>query len=165
MFAKKVSKMKQNNGLLLIIATGLILYSLFFGGINLTSSQNTDLQIPKPSANLLELCAPVIDSIKGKADSHKDGLILANLYSDVATLIELNEDIIKNTEEIREANKISGSMLKLNIKDKYPQFPSAATNLVVEYIGDDNIALSPELRQKSVEAFKALAWACNEASK
>lgn len=157
--------MKQNNGLLLIVAAGLILYSLFSGGVNLAPSQNTDLQIPKPSASLLELCSPVVESIKGKSDFRKDGLVLANLYNDIATLIELNDDIIKNTEEIREANRLSGSMLKLNVKDKYPQFPSAATNLIVEHIGDDNIALSAELRQKSVEAFRALAWACNEASK
>jgi hypothetical protein len=157
--------MKLNNNLLLIIGAVLIGYSLFGSNINIRN-ENADLQLNKPSEVLLQLSQPVIDSIKNQSsESNKDGVILANLYNDIATLIELDDTIIKNTEEIREANKLSGSMLRLNIKDKYPEFPQAATNLIVKYIGDDNIALSQDLRQKSVEAFRALAWACNEGSK
>lgn len=157
--------MKVNNNILLLVATALIGYSLLSGGININSSPS-NVEVVKPNGVLLELSQPVIDSIKNQSgDYNKDGNTLAGLYMDIATLIESDNEIIKNTEEIREANKISGTILKLNIKEKYPDFPAAATSLVKGYIGDDNIALSPELRQKSAEAFRALAWACSEGSK
>ena len=123
---------------------------------------NISIAFEEPSdPKLLELARPVIVSLKG---SGSDGLALASLYNDLATLIEINQDIIKNTEEIREANRIGGHMLKLGIKDKYPNLGSSANNMVVSYIGDDNVALSPELRKKSVDVFRALAWACYKGS-
>ena len=102
--------MKLNNNLLLIIGAVLIGYSLFGSNINIRN-ENADLQLNKPSEVLLKLSQPVIDSIKNQSsESNKDGVILANLYNDIATLIELDDTIIKNTEEIREANKLSGSL-------------------------------------------------------
>jgi len=56
-------------------------------------------------------------------------------------------------------------MLKLYLKDKYPDLKEATTNLVKSAIGDDLILLDAVTREKTVEAFNALAWACNEGSK
>ena len=92
---------------------------------------------------------------------------LRDLYLDLAQLITLDGDdlVIKNTEEIRQANSLAGVMLRLDIKGKYTDLASTCNDLIVTAIGDDNINLSPELRTKAVEAFKALAWGCNEGSK
>ena len=73
--------------------------------------------------------------------------------------------VIKNTEEIRQANSLAGTMLRLDIKGKYPNLAKEATEVIVASIGDDNINLSPELRTKAADGFNALAWAYNEASK
>ena len=83
------------------------------------------------------------------------------------TFLEKEKDIkkIKNTEEIRQANKLAGLMLRLDIKGKYEDLPEAAQALVLTAIGDDNVLLNPDLRAKAVNGFKALAWACNEGSK
>jgi len=56
-------------------------------------------------------------------------------------------------------------MLHLNIKDKYVDLAESNQALIVDAIGDDNIPLTKELRKKAVDAFMALAWACNEGSK
>lgn len=122
--------------------------------------------------------APISESTRSKAndvikalsvneDRKIDGKKLANLYMDIALLISLDEknEVIKNTEEIRQANKLAGSMLQLKLKDKYENLAEANQALIVDCIGDDNVPLTKDLREKAVEAFKALAWACNEGSK
>jgi hypothetical protein len=94
-------------------------------------------------------------------------LRLAYLYNDMATLVGLDGDseVIKNTEEIRQANRLAGLMLRLDIKGKYEDLPEAAQALVLTAIGDDNVLLNKDLRDKAVEGFKALSWACLQGSK
>lgn len=132
-------------------------------------SPNISVTVSAPTDQaLLGLCQPVIDSLKsGPSSRNIDGKRLSSLYADMATLIELDNDslVIKNTEEIRESNSLAGHMLKLDMKGKYSNLAQACNNLVKQTIGEDNIVLSPELRSKSVSAFKALAWACYEGSK
>lgn len=156
-------KLNKNNFILLLIGCILLFVGFFGSNIGaLSVLPQSSTSFTKPSdTKLVELAQPVIVALD---NSGNDGLVLANLYNDLATLIEIDQEIIKNTEEIREANRIGGSMLKLGIKDKYPDLAEAANNMVVAYLGDDNVALSPELRQKSVDVFRALAWACKEGS-
>jgi hypothetical protein len=73
--------------------------------------------------------------------------------------------VVKNTDEIRQANSIAGPMLRLDMKNKYKGLSKESQDVVIAAIGDDNIALSKELRPKAVEGFNALAWAYNEGSK
>jgi hypothetical protein len=55
-------------------------------------------------------------------------------------------------------------MSRLDLKGKYPNLSEAANNMIIKYIGNENAALSDELRTKSANAFRALAWACKEGS-
>ena len=156
-----MNKLKINP--LIIIGGLLIFISLLSSRISTPTLSKHNSELVRPTnAKLVELCDPVILALKNSGD---DGIKLSNLYNDLATLIEIDDGIIKNTEEIREANKIGGQMSKLDLKDKYPGLAEAANALVVGYIGDDNVALSNELRTRSVEVFRALAWACKEGSK
>lgn len=147
---------------LLLVGIGLIAFSLLSSNFSFPSLGSQSVDIPKPSDPVLvELASPVISELNGAGE---DGTKLSNLYNDLATLIEINDDIIKNTEEIREANRIAGKMSRLDLKGKYPNLGEAANNMIIKYIGDENSALSDELRSKSVSAFRALAWACKEGS-
>ena len=124
--------------------------------------------VDKPSDPIvLEKCQDVIMALKNNGDHKTDGKRLASLYLDLALLIELDGDneVIKNTEEIRQANGLSGLMLRMDIKNKYPNLADAAKSVIVSSIGDDNVLLDPELRTKSAQAFRSLAWACNEGAK
>jgi hypothetical protein len=135
---------------------------------------------PQPVVvDVAELSAPVREGLKTKADEvvrvlkngdsdrKTDGKRLSSLYVDLATLVTLDGDdeVIKNTEEIRQANKLAGTMLKLDIKNKYPKLAEAAKAVIIEAIGDDSVALNKESRVQAAEGFKALAWACSQGAK
>ena len=135
---------------------------------------------PKPVVvEVEELSAPVREGLKAKADKvveilkegdsdrKLDGKRLSSLYVDLATLVSLDGDdeVIKNTEEIRQANRLAGTMLKLDMKNKYPKLAEACYAVMVEALGDDSVALNSESRVQAVEGFKALAWACQQGAK
>lgn len=166
----------NKNTVLLVLAVVLIVIGL--GKPNLsdywpTPNNNvtdvTNITVSPPTDSVLLDKATVVKNIIGNGPSsrHYDGKRLASLYIDVGTLIGLkgSDEVLRNTEEIRQANSLAGSMLKLNIKDKYPELAKAAEDLVVSYIGGDDILLDDTTRNKAVEAFNALAWACYEGSK
>jgi hypothetical protein len=133
----------------------------------------------KPAAvDVLELAAPsddillkeakdVLDIVRKNNMPKQEARKLRDLYLDIGQLVKLDgeDQVIQNTEEIRQANSIAGPMLRLDIKGKYPNLAKEAKEVIVAAIGDDNIVLSPELRVKGVDGFNALAWAYNEASK
>ena len=131
-------------------------------------SNNSVIVVDKPSnPEILDECQEVIDALKTDSDRKTDGVRLASLYNDLATLVSLDgEDLVlKNTEEIRQANKLAGAMLRLDIKGKYPKLAKATEKVIVSSIGDDSIMLDEKLRQGAVDGFKALSWACLEGSK
>ena len=127
-----------------------------------------DVKVEKPSSEiLLEKSTDVIKALSVSNDRKVDGKKLAKLYIDIAKLISLDgeDQVIRNTEEIRQANRISGLMVDLDIKGKYPDLAQANQSLVVSVVGDDQVLLNNDLRSKAVDAFNALAWACFEGSK
>lgn len=166
--------MNNNRNLLLVIASLLI-----FVGVIRPDLSSMGWFPNRPAAiDVLELAAPTDELLKKEAEdvakllkssggSKSDLKRLRDLSLDLGRLVELDgEDlVIKNTEEIRQANSLAGVMLRLDIKGKYPNLAKEAKEVIVASIGDDNINLSPELRIKAVAGFNALAWAYNEASK
>lgn len=134
----------------------------------ISPSSVVKLEVKRPeSAELREKADDVIKALSVNNDRKNDGFRLAQLYNDMATLVALDGDqeVIKNTEEIRQANRLAGLMLRLDIKGKYEDLPEAAQALVLAAIGDDNVLLNQDLRAKAVEGFRALSWACLEGSK
>jgi hypothetical protein len=133
------------------------------------SVDNTSVVVVEKPSNpeILDECQEVINALKVDSDRKVDGKRLASLYLDMATLVSLDgeDQVVKDTESIRQANKLAGAMLKLDLKGKYPDLKDAAQKLVVASIGDDNVLLDNKLRQGAVDGFKALAWACDQGSK
>jgi len=165
----------NSKNLLLLIALLLIAIGIFKPNLNnfLDSNRpsvnvvdNLDLVAPS-SDELLTKSKDIIKALSSNSDRKIDGKRLASLYNDMATLISLDgeNEVIKNTEDIRQANRLSGLMLRLDIRGKYPDLPEANEALVKAVIGDDQVLLNQDLREKAVDGFKALSWACNEGSK
>jgi hypothetical protein len=164
--------MKMNNKVILVVAALLIALGLFQPNLS-------DWGVPnKPVAiDVLELSEPTDQAVKKEADdvvsllkesgAKGDAKRLRDLYIDLAKLVELDgeDEVVKSTDEIRQANSLAGLMLRLDIKGKYPNLAKEAKEVVVAAIGDDHILLSKELRVKAVDGLKALAWACNEGGK
>lgn len=120
-------------------------------------------------ANLVEKGRIVTKILLDSNDSTRkyNALRLSALYNDLATLISLDNDdmVIKDSSAIREANKLSGNMLNLDIKNKYPNLASANEDIVVTAIGDADVLLDAETRQRAIQAFRTLSWAFYEGSK
>lgn len=163
----------MNNKILLVIGGLLLLIGLVRPNINFPVNKpdvvdNIVVVTPPANADLRKSCESVIEAFKTNAPNRKkDAQRLSNLYIDLSSLIELDgeNEVIRNTEEIRQANSLSGDMLRLNIKGLYPDLAEAAKNVIVSQIGDEIVPLDKDLRLKAVEAFRALSWACNEGSK
>ncbi len=166
----------MQNKVLLAIGAILVLLGLFkpdFSNV-LTPSNNVSVVesyvVDAPSdSNLLEKARKIKDILQASEDSTRksDALKLSSLYADIATLIELDgeDQVVKDTNAIRQVNSIAGNMLRLDIKDKYPSLAEASKSLVVAAIGDDDVSLNDDLRTKSAEAFRALSWAFYQGSK
>lgn len=160
---------------LLLAAAGLlIVFSLSSSNFSLPNWINTrpsvvdSVVIPSISEDNQLLVNPIVESfLNGSADRTLDAKRLASLYMDLSTLIELDgEDlVVKNTEDVRQANSLSGVMLRLNIKDKYPNLSKNCNEYLTSVLGEDVVELDENLRQKASNAFINLAWACNEGSK
>jgi hypothetical protein len=156
----------MNKTILLIIAIVLLAIGLVKPNLSVIPDTPSVPTISAPvDPELKQACSEVISILQnGKAT---DALRLSSLYIDIATLIELDgeNEVIKTTEDIRQANSLSGLLLRLDIQGKYKNLAGAAKNVIVTGIGDDDVALDVELRKKAVESFRALAWACKEGSK
>lgn len=162
----------MNNKVLLIIGAVLLVFGLVRPTFNLPINKPIDNSIvvvtPPSDLEVRDLCKPIIEALKSGGSSRtKDAQRLSDLYMDLSTLIELDgeNEVIKTTEEIRQANSLTGLMLRLNIKGSYPGLSEASQSFITSQIGDDVVTLDNNLRTKSVNAFRALAWACNEGSK
>jgi len=164
-----------NKKIVLIIGIGLIAIGLFkpdLSNILPTPNRVTEtsvLQLEQPSDPAIqEACDQVIQILRSGPSSRKqDGTRLASLYCDLASLISLDgdEQSIKSTLEIREANKLAGKLCHLNLKDKYDGLSEAANGVLIAALGDDDAVLDASLRQRAVSVFRNLAWACVEGAK
>lgn len=163
----------KNHNLVLVVAGLLILVGLTkfdLSRLNLLPNRPVSvdvLELPEPTdENVKKEADDVVSLLKGSGGK-SDAKRLRDLYLDLAKLVELDgeNEVIRNTEEIRQANSLAGVMLRLDIKGKYANLPKEAKEVVVAAIGDDQILLSKELRSKAVDGLNALAWACNEGSK
>lgn len=165
--------MKDKKIILLTIAGILVLIGLIkpdFSRLIPSPSNNVVVEtngLVKPSEDLQDEADAIINALSVDKDRKTDGKRLASLASDMATLIELDNEneVIKTTEDIRQANSLVGPMLKLNISGKYPDLKIASQNMIVSSIGDDSVPLNKELRVKAATAFRTLAWSYYEGSK
>lgn len=165
--------MKDKKIILLTIAGILVLIGLIkpdFSRLIPSPSNNVVVEtngLVKPSEDLQDEADAIINALSVDKDRKTDGKRLASLASDMATLIELDNEneVIKTTEDIRQANSLVGPMLKLNISGKYPDLKTASQNMIVSSIGDDSVPLNKELREKAAIAFRTLAWSYYEGSK
>lgn len=168
----------NNKSVLLLVGAVLVLIGVFKPNFpihllpninnNVVSVESQVTDAPG-DAELYAKAKNIVDILSQSQASNKknDCLKLSSLYADMAVLIEIdnNEAIIKDTAAIREANILAGKMLNLDIKDKYEGLSEAAKDLLISQLGDDDVSLDQDLRNKASESFRALSWAFYEGSK
>ena len=159
----------NNKTLLIVLAIILLCVGIFkpnLGVIKPDTGPVAVVNVVEPTDPELKVaCLKVIQILQKGQPS--DAMRLSSLYSDIADLIAIDgeNEIIKNTEEIRQTNRLSGLLLRLDIKNKYVGLAEAAQKVIILGMGDDDLPLDKELRNKAVLSFKSLAWACREGSK
>jgi len=167
--------MTMNNKPLLILALVLIVIGLSrYSSINFPVVKPSPVTVPTETLKidapqdeeLKALAENVRDALKsGDDDRSEDGVRLASLYQDMSILIGLDEDVIKSTGAIAEANSMSARLLKIDLRGKYPGLSEACNKLLMTHISDKSVVIDSTLREKAVEAFQALAWGCLEGAK
>lgn len=159
----------MNNKFLLCIGVAMLCFGLFKDRIpsidvlsfmDNPSVNNVYITEDPQDDNLLFNANAIVDILDNNESPTKkeECLKLSALYRDLSVLISLDDSPITDTATIREANSLCGQMLNLDIKDKYPGLAEAAKLLLVDSIGEDDVSLTAENRQKAVAAFEALSW-------
>lgn len=94
----------------------------------------------------------------------EDAKMLADFYLEVASVVENDDELIKNTGQFREFNVLSGTLNfgGLDMKDKYERLGESVDDAIKDTIGVKNVQLDEENRSKLVEVLKAVAWGVNQ---
>lgn len=157
----------MNKKLLLVIGLLLIAVSLIKPKLNIVKpSPIKEVTISAPSdPNLKQAAEDVAKLFASKSGSQEEAAALRDLYIGLARLVKLDgeDQVVKTTEEIKQANSLAGQLISLEIKGKYPGLAKESQEVVVSAIGDDAVSLTPDLRAKGSDAFMALAWAYDQA--
>lgn len=162
----------NKNNIVLIIAGLLILIGLIKPDLSkifptkTNTVKNTVVNLEAPTDEIMKKeCDDVVSIIKN--GDAKDAVRLRDLFIDLSDLIALDQEneIIHNTEEIKQANSIAGLLLDLDIKGKYENLAKESKDVIVSAIGDDAVPLNAELRTEASKAFRYLAWAYNQGAK
>lgn len=153
----------MNKNLVLVVGLGLIVVGLVKPNLGPIAPVGPGTSINAPTdAALRKEADDVINAASGKV-SRKEAADLRDLYAGLAALIKLDgeDKIVGSTDNVRQANSIGGRLLHLDLKGKCPELVTESNDLVVKTIGNDNVSLTGELRNKASDAFMALAWALN----
>lgn len=165
--------MKTTDKIVLSIGALLIVCALvkpdLSSFINLNNGGSSSVvELDPVDSETKEKVKAVVDIVKnGPSSRKKDGARLSSLFRDMSTLVSLDGEaqVIKTTNDIRNATGLVGDMLRMDIKSKYPDFAKECTSFVQSMIGEEDVALDAETREKAVVAYRALAWACLEGTK
>lgn len=153
----------NNKNILLVIGIGLVIFGLIKPTLDINKpSPINEVTISEPSDPAIKQAAEdVVKLFVEKNGSKSEAASLRDLYISLARLVKLDgeDQVVKNTEEIKQANSLAGQMLNLDIKGKYVGLAKESQDVIVAAIGDDSVALTQDLRNKGSEAFMALAWA------
>lgn len=159
----------MNNNTLLIVGVGLIVIGLTKPNLNnlkpnIVSSGKVSVTTPL-DPSLKKEAEDVVSALSRSSISSKEAADLRDLYIGLASLIKLDgeDKLVSSTDNIRQANSVGGRLLHLDLKGKCPEVVKESNDLVTKTIGDDNVSLTGELRNKAYDAFMALAWAYNQA--
>ena len=160
----------MNNKVVLIVGAVLIAVGVFRPDLSSVLPNNNRpvvntpaIEIPEPEdGELKDMSLKVAEILQAGDSSRKvDGLTLAVLWRDLGLLIAMDNEneVIKTTAEIREANSVAGRLINAELKGKYPDLAQTSRDVVVAAIGTYNVMLTEELRNKAKEAFMILSWA------
>ena len=134
----------------LVLAVGITVYLV---------KGNQSAPAPAPPVSVTTEIARILDG------NPEDAARIQAVYTAMADVLEKDtEGIIKTTEDIRQANGLVGRLAYgTELKGKYPGLASAVDNEIIRAIGRQRVALSSDMKAKTVQAFRDISRGASEA--
>lgn len=158
---------KRHAGILSRIGAAALLVAAAYGKVPLPvmPAQAPSVVVETPSIEMIAAVAPVAKALR--AASPIDRALWAAIWEKSAKVVNgdatTTEVVFTDTRSLRAYNIIALRLAWVrmggNPTGKYPGLAEAAERFLSDTIGLDVMPVTPELRAKVVEAYKALAWA------
>lgn len=158
---------KQHAGVLSRIGAAALLLAAAYGKVPLPvmPSQAPSVVVETPSVEMIAAVAPVAKALRTATPI--DRALWASIWERSAKVVggdaTTTEVVFTDTRSLRAYNIIALRLAWVrmggNPTGKYPGLAEAAERFLSDTIGLDVMPVTPELRAKVVEAYKALAWA------
>lgn len=165
-----MSDTTKRNPLVGLLIAGAVLYVAHTNGIvDLSalklpipgkSAPAIDTTIPAPSAELQAVVASITAKLK---EQPATAATYAGIYRAVANLIEAEPEKIKTTDDIRAVVVEAGDWATRN-KIGTPGTAELIDGIAKAQLGDDPLPLDAAKRAKAIALYRAIAWACKEAT-
>ena len=120
---------------------------------------NVSVSITEPTPELQETVKDIPTLVTGD-NAAKDKLLISDYFNQLANVVRDDPGLIDTTEKFRRFNSIAGQInfAGQSLKDKYNGLGKAIDDLIKDTIGNDNIGLDQEKRDRLVHLLKAIAW-------
>lgn len=148
---------------------GLAVLLLAFGAFGVPSApslkQVRPVSVREPSSEMKTAVQPVVKIVKDM--SPLDRLWLQNVYLNCARVVAadgiVDEQVVTTTEGLRAVHfavlKFIWKGMANNAPGKYRGLSEAIDGILSEVISDKSQQLTPEMRQRAVDLYEAIAWA------
>jgi len=159
---------KQHAGILSRTGAAALLLAAAYGKVPLPvmpSQVAPTVSVETPSVEMIAAVAPVAKALRTATPI--DRALWASIWEKSAKVVNgdatTTEVVFTDTRSLRAYNIIALRLAWVrmggNPTGKYPGLAEAAERFLSDTIGMDVMPVTPELRAKVVEAYKALAWA------
>lgn len=136
-----------------------------FGVPKVPSFERNQDSVAEPTKEMKKTVQPVVKVVASM--NAIDRLWLKNIYENAATVMdidaEVGDPVVATTSGLRGFHvailKFIWAGLAGNPPGKYEDLQEAIDTVMNEVIGDEHKSLTPEMRQKAAEVFRAIAWA------
>jgi hypothetical protein len=147
-----------------VVAVLLVALAVF-GVPNVPSFERHQDSVVEPTKEMKKTVQPVVKVVASM--SAIDRLWLKHIYENAATVMdidaEIGDPVVATTSGLRGFHvailKFIWAGLAGNPPGKYEDLQEAIDTVMNEVIGDEHKSLTPEMRQKAAEVFRAIAWA------
>ena len=152
---------RQVKMIIVIICIGLGLFWNQFTSVidRVVDTPLVSISITEPTPELQETVKDISELVTGD-DAVKDKLLISDYFNQLANVVRDDPGLINTTETFRRFNSTAGQInfAGQSLKDKYNGLGSAIDDLIKNAIGNENVELDKEKRDKLVNLLKAIAW-------
>jgi hypothetical protein len=143
----------------------LLLAVAFFGVPEVKPRSVAVYAIPEPSSDMKATVQPIVKVVSSM--NAIDRLWLQNIYLNCARVVEadgiVDEPTITSTDGLRAVHVAVLAFIWKGMADnspeKYPRLAEAIDSALNSCVSEDSRQITPELRRRAADLYRAIAWA------